>query len=238
MGRSEDDGQLLSHRVCPHHLTQLEAIQLGHLGKATYGRERQHLLALRSHSGQTIKGINIISALYHVQEVSLPIGYHLVTKTERYTDQKTGKEKRRSTVTRNEVYRQLLRQAVQNQIPFRYVLNDVWYASADNASMKIACIKGLTNIPILFVDPSNWLVWVKYDTIRVDEIHGSQTLRIFVSIGMVSDRVLLMPGGASSEAQAGFTRNCFEHALVIYHRHIKGLPDATNPPASTGFRRF
>jgi hypothetical protein len=83
-------------------------------------------------SGQTIKGVNIISALYHVQDVSLPVGYHLVTKTERYTDKKTGQEKRRSTVTKNEVYQHLLRQAVQNQIPFRYVLNDVWYASADN----------------------------------------------------------------------------------------------------------
>lgn len=83
-------------------------------------------------SGQTIKGVNIISAMYHAQDVSLPVGYHLVTKTERYTDKKTGKEKRRATVTKNEVYRQLLRQAVQNQILFRYVLNDVWYASAEN----------------------------------------------------------------------------------------------------------
>ena len=83
-------------------------------------------------SGHSINGVNLISALYHVQDVSLPVGYHLVTKTEVYTDKKTGKEKRRATVTKNEVYRQLLRQAVQNQIPFRYVLNDVWYASADN----------------------------------------------------------------------------------------------------------
>jgi hypothetical protein len=83
-------------------------------------------------SGQTIKGVNIISALYHVDEVSLPVGYHLVTKTERYIDKKTGKEKRRASVTKNEVYQQLLRQAVHNQIPFRYVLNDVWYASAEN----------------------------------------------------------------------------------------------------------
>jgi hypothetical protein len=83
-------------------------------------------------SGQTIKGINIISAVYYVQAVSLPVGYHLVTKTEVYTDKKTGKEKRRSTMTKNDSYRQLLRQAVRNQIPFRYVLNDVWYASAEN----------------------------------------------------------------------------------------------------------
>lgn len=83
-------------------------------------------------SGQTIKGVNLISALYHVGEVSLPVDYHLVTKPERYTDKKTGKEKRRATVTKNDIYRQLLRQAVHNQIPFRYVLNDVWYASAEN----------------------------------------------------------------------------------------------------------
>jgi hypothetical protein len=83
-------------------------------------------------SGQTIKGINFVTALYYANGVSLPVNYHLVEKTEVYTDKKTGKEKRRSSVSKNEVYRQLLRQAVQNQIPFRYVLNDVWFAAADN----------------------------------------------------------------------------------------------------------
>lgn len=83
-------------------------------------------------SGQNIKGINFITALYHVNDVSLPVNYHLVEKTEVYTDKKTGKQKRRSAVTKNEIYRQLLRQVVANQIPFRYVLNDVWFASADN----------------------------------------------------------------------------------------------------------
>jgi hypothetical protein len=79
-----------------------------------------------------VKGINFISVLYHVQDIALPVGYHLVEKTETFVDKKTGKEKRRATVTKNEVYRDLLRQASQNQIPFKYVLNDVWYASADN----------------------------------------------------------------------------------------------------------
>lgn len=83
-------------------------------------------------SGQTIKGINFITALYHVDGVSLPVNYHLVSKTEVYLDPKTGKQKRRATVTKNEVYQQLLRQVAANQIPFCYVVNDVWYASADN----------------------------------------------------------------------------------------------------------
>ena len=82
--------------------------------------------------GYSVKGVNFITALYHVNDISLPVNYCLVEKTERYTDKKTGKEKRRSPVTKNEHYRQMLRQVKQNQIPFRYVLNDVWFASADN----------------------------------------------------------------------------------------------------------
>jgi DDE superfamily endonuclease len=82
--------------------------------------------------GFSVKGINFITALYHNQGVSLPIGYQLVEKTEFYIDKKTGKEKRRSPITKNEHYQQLLKQAVRNQIPFRYVLNDVWFASAKN----------------------------------------------------------------------------------------------------------
>jgi hypothetical protein len=81
---------------------------------------------------RSIKGINFITAMYHAQAVSLPVGYQLVEKTECYIDKKTKKEKRRSALTKNERYQQLLQQAVHNQIPFRYVLNDVWFASAKN----------------------------------------------------------------------------------------------------------
>ena len=85
------------------------------------------------HSQQrTVKGINFLTALYHSQGVSLPVGFALIAKTEHYVDKKDGKEKRRSRITKNEHYRTLLEQAVQNQIPFRYVLNDVWYSAAEN----------------------------------------------------------------------------------------------------------
>jgi DDE superfamily endonuclease len=81
---------------------------------------------------RSVKGINFITVMYHAQDVSLPVGYQLVEKTEFYIDKKTGKEKRRSSLSKNERYQQLLKQAVKNQIPFRYVLNDVWFASAKN----------------------------------------------------------------------------------------------------------
>src|SRR5215210_4384136 len=86
--------------------------------------------------GTTVKGINFLSALYHVSglQVSLPVGFRLVRKTEQYVDNKDGveKTKRRDPVSKNEHYQALLRQAKHNQILFRFVLNDVWYASAEN----------------------------------------------------------------------------------------------------------
>ena len=82
--------------------------------------------------GRTIKGINFVTCLYHSQGVSLPVGFELVAKTEMYLDPKDGKEKRRSKRTKNELYRDLVRQAVQNQIVFTYVLSDIWFSAADN----------------------------------------------------------------------------------------------------------
>jgi len=84
------------------------------------------------HSEQrTVKGINFLTCLYHCCGVSLPIGFELVAKTEYYLD-KDGKEKRRSPKSKNQSYRDRLRQARQNHVKFKYVLNDVWFASAEN----------------------------------------------------------------------------------------------------------
>jgi hypothetical protein len=60
------------------------------------------------------------------------VGFRIVAKTEYYTDPKDGKTKRRSPISKHEHYQALVRQAKANGIPFKYVLNDVWYASAAN----------------------------------------------------------------------------------------------------------
>ncbi|HEX8845360.1 MAG TPA: transposase [Pyrinomonadaceae bacterium] len=88
------------------------------------------------HSKQrNVKGINFLSALYVTDQGALPVAFDLVTKVEAYVDEKTGNLKRRSSISKNERYRMLLRVVVHNQIKFRYVINDSWYASSDN--MKI-----------------------------------------------------------------------------------------------------
>ena len=85
------------------------------------------------HSQQrNVKGINFVTCLYHNAGISLPVGFELIAKTERYVDPKDGKEKRRSPKTKNEYYREMTQQATRNQIQYQYVFNDVWFSSADN----------------------------------------------------------------------------------------------------------
>lgn len=82
--------------------------------------------------GKTVKGINFVTTLYEVNGIALPVTFEIVAKTETCVDEKTGKEKRKSAVTKNERYRRMLQAVCANQIPFRYVLNDLWFASAEN----------------------------------------------------------------------------------------------------------
>jgi hypothetical protein len=85
------------------------------------------------------KGINLLTAFYHTQSVPcaeplrIPVAFECVKKTVRFTDPKTGKEKRKSPVTKNEMMRSMLKNAVENQhLKFRYVLADSWFSSSDN----------------------------------------------------------------------------------------------------------
>lgn len=81
---------------------------------------------------RSIKGINFVTSLYHASGYSLPVGFSIVAKTEYYIDKKDGKRKRRSPISKNQLYRDLLTATKRNQILFQYVLSDVWYSAAEN----------------------------------------------------------------------------------------------------------
>lgn len=125
-------------RVVKPHVREIEseagvAIVDDSIAEKPYTDENDIICWHYDHSQQrTVKGINFVTCLYHNQGVSLPVGFELVRKTERYLDPKDGKEKRRANKTKNAMYRDLLQQAVKNQIPFQYVLNDIWFAAAEN----------------------------------------------------------------------------------------------------------
>lgn len=91
---------------------------------------------------RAVKGINLLTALYYTPTVSLPVAFELVTKPDVVTDKKTGKPKRVAQVNKNELYRQMVQACVHNNLVFRYVLNDTWFASAENmVFVKNDCAK-------------------------------------------------------------------------------------------------
>jgi hypothetical protein len=86
--------------------------------------------------GETVKGINILSAFYSSekrgQNLRVPIGYRVIQKTEEYTDKKSGEQKRKSPVTKNEMMREMIQRHIQNQVKFKYILADSWFSSVEN----------------------------------------------------------------------------------------------------------
>lgn len=82
--------------------------------------------------GRTIKGVNLLSALYYSQGTSLPVSFELTRKTVLETDPKTGKDKWVSPKTKNEMAREMVAAVKGRHIPFRYVLADTWFSSVDN----------------------------------------------------------------------------------------------------------
>ncbi len=83
--------------------------------------------------GRSVKGVNILSLLYTNNDMILPVSFHPIQKTEKYTDKKTGKERRKSVKTKNEYFRDMAKVAViDNQIKCGWFVADVWFSSNDN----------------------------------------------------------------------------------------------------------
>lgn len=83
--------------------------------------------------GRNVKGVNILSLLYHNQGVTIPASFQPIRKTEPYIDKKTGKERRKSVKTKNEYFREMAKVAIiDNRIKCRWFLADVWFSSNDN----------------------------------------------------------------------------------------------------------
>ena len=82
--------------------------------------------------GRSVKGINLLNALYHGGGVSIPVAFEVVRKPHQFSDVKTRKVKRASEFTKNELMRTMIATCVANAIKFRYVLTDSWFAAKEN----------------------------------------------------------------------------------------------------------
>lgn len=87
------------------------------------------------HSQQRyVKGLNFVTLLYQAGTLALPIAVELVRKTVPVFHPKTQKTSYQSPFTKNEYLQQMLRVA-QQQVTYRYLLADSWYASAENMTL-------------------------------------------------------------------------------------------------------
>ena len=88
--------------------------------------------------GKSVKGVNMLNAFYHTQNMEmsqplrLPIGFQIILKTIVFCEIKTKKVKRKSPITKNELLRSMITQAIHNQLKFKYILADSWFGSAEN----------------------------------------------------------------------------------------------------------
>lgn len=98
-----------------------------------------------------VKGINLLSCLVRYGDVALPIGYEIIKKDITYCEIKTKKLKRKASVSKNELFRQLIQQAVTNQVPFDYILADNWFGAKAN----MVFIQSILNKYFIFGIKSN-----------------------------------------------------------------------------------
>ena len=87
------------------------------------------------HSQQRfVKGLNFVSLLYQTSALALLIAAELVAKTVPVYNTKTQQTSYQSAFTKNEYVQQMLRVA-QQQVAYRYLLADSWYASAEKMQL-------------------------------------------------------------------------------------------------------
>ncbi|MEM9985374.1 MAG: transposase [Bacteroidota bacterium] len=127
--------------------------------------------------GKAVKGLNILnfllSAPHEDQIVNCPLSFEIISKPEVYLDPKTGKQKRRSLKTKNELLRERLHQITfLNQVSYSYLLFDIWFGAKDNLSYIHQKLKKFFICPL----KSNRLVALSY----ADKLAGK-----FISLSKV-----------------------------------------------------
>lgn len=83
-------------------------------------------------SGRTVRGINLLNAIYYSNGASIPVAFELVKKPIQYCDIATKKLKRKSEITKNELMREMIETCIRNDLKFRFCLMNSWFSSDEN----------------------------------------------------------------------------------------------------------
>ena len=84
--------------------------------------------------GKSVKGICMLNFHYtDDNDISIPLGYEIITKSETYLDKETNRTNKKSFFTKNEIMQDKLAiLSFHNEVKYRYVLADKWFSSTAN----------------------------------------------------------------------------------------------------------
>lgn len=84
-------------------------------------------------TGKSIKGMNLLNGglYYQSQDKYIPIFQEIITKDIKFTD-KDGKVKRKSSISKNQLFQDNFNSVMRNHIQLEAVVFDIWFGSVDN----------------------------------------------------------------------------------------------------------
>jgi len=131
---------------------------------------------------RSVKGVNFLTALVDVQGMHLPCAVEFVKKDHWETDKKTGKSRRKSSKTKNEIFREMIAQCYNN-FRFDYVVCDSWYSSIENMEL----VKGKLKVDFVMALKSNRTIALSLEAkqrkqfVSIESLQpGQQTVKIWL----------------------------------------------------------
>jgi hypothetical protein len=82
--------------------------------------------------GRMVMGAVVVDAVYRSEIGCCPLDYKIVTKTEAEFDHEKQQFIRQQDQDKNSIFREILWNAKLNNVKFKFVVADKWYASAEN----------------------------------------------------------------------------------------------------------
>ena len=86
--------------------------------------------------GKSVKGINAVNLIHETEGIRLPLSLSIVHKDEWVEDK--GKLKRKSSKTKNELFREQFLQVIHNEVSFSTVLADIWFGNVKNMELIVS----------------------------------------------------------------------------------------------------
>lgn len=182
--------------------------------------------------GRSIKGMNVLHMTYTNHEVTLPIDYIVVEKAIITEDPRTKRRRRKAGVTKNEQAREMINRLSQRDIPYKYILADVWFNDEETLNLIVKKYHKQFVIPV----KSNRVVLYEGKQYNVSEMTTLGLAPLKVHINGLDVEVLLQKKSfvnkdgstgvlylVSSDLTLSDLYAVYEHrwSIEIYHKSMK-----------------